>query len=237
MTGIAKYTTIRELRLFMPDRHIVNNAIDRSGAQLSDYDVVRKVEDHIDDASREMDGYLRRYLTIPIDPTVTPLSGTLTFTRGSRLVTGVTTLFSSELKIDDEVRPDSAENYRVIVESVVDDFSFMAQDVHYLEAPSPLSGSASVYEPNVPAEVEILVRGHLAYILWGRRGTNANNPMVDRERFYEKTIAEIKKGEFRIESVANGKQVEKPSVTKYYRYDGSRVRKTFTDRRVRDYLP
>jgi phage gp36-like protein len=214
---------------------MINIVIDRSGSTVSDYDVIMGLEGFISDASTELDGYLRRYTSTPINPTIITITGMLTFTRGNNIITGVGSSFLTELKEGDEVRPDGNENVRVIVDEVISDTKFESKDIYYGRV--DLTGTATIYIPNVPIEIRSLCRDHASYLLWNRRGVDSINPMKENEKKFSNLIEQIKNGEYRFETSVGREVAQKPTVTSFYSATGKPISKTFTDQSLRDFNP
>lgn len=61
-----KYTTLANVVQLMGERHAINCAVERSGALITDADVIASINDMIEFLSRELDGYLRGHTTVPI---------------------------------------------------------------------------------------------------------------------------------------------------------------------------
>jgi hypothetical protein len=226
MTGIAKYTTISDLEMAVPIRNLTNCCIDRSGASILDYDVIRNIEDFINKASGDLDAVLRRYTSIPIDPTITELTGTFKFGRGSLNVNITGGAATSELQRGDEIRPDSNEDVRLIVSSVTDDTKIVLKHVYYGE--TSLDSASSKYVSNVPKEVNELCTDHCSWLIWGRRTEDINNPMARKEIDYLRAIEEIRTGKFRFtKSGAVVKTI--PTVT------DTEIEKIMTDENLDDF--
>lgn len=207
--GSSKYTTITRLLRWMPERNVVNCAIDRSGASLADPDAVRAVEDIITAASDDLDGYLRDYMDVPIVPTVESLTGAFDLTSGSTEVTILGGAALSELAPGDEVRPDGMDNIRCVVATVDGDDAITLEHVYYGE--DATGAALSRYVTNVPSEIELLVRGHAAYLLWDRRKQDRDNPQAERERLFVKRVREIQEGRYKIRLVGGTVIARKPT--------------------------
>jgi len=199
LTGISKYCTITDLNMLDPERHLVNLVIDRAGSSIDDYDVVRNLERYISKASTDLEAILRRYTTVPIDPTITSLTGSFIFIRGDTTVNITGGAAISELAVGDEIRPDDQEDIRLIVAEINSDTEITLENVFYYEY--DLTGDASKYVPNVPKEVNQLVSDHCSWLVWARRTQAENNPHRDREADYQRALSDIKKGEYRFSTV------------------------------------
>lgn len=205
----ANYTCISHLLAIESERHLVNLAVERSGAELSDADVLAKLVEVIASASRDWDGYVRAHTPVPLEATVTALAGTLALTNGSRDVVGTGTLFLSELSEGDWIRADSEPDAVAVVKSVTDDTNLILQAAHY--GTTAAAASASIYDCGLPAEVEILVRDHVAYMLWARRGRlEGDNPHDGRERMFMARVRDVQRGKYRFETAGGAEVAEKP---------------------------
>ena len=228
MVGISKYTTIPDLIIDIPIRNQVNCMIDRAGASILDYDVVRNIEELINDISRDFDGILHRHADVPIAPTVTSLTGTFQYTRGSTAVTIVLGAAMTELVRGDQIRPDNDENIRLVVASVTDNTHIVLENVYYGEI--SLDSATSLYVNSVPDEVEILCRHHCAWLMWSRRTAKEDNPLIDKEEDYQRDLELIRIGKFQF--TLKGKTI-RPIPT----YTDTTVVKTFDDDSLEDYTP
>ena len=238
MTAISKYCTIQDLEILIPQAHLINLVIDRSGADIRDYDVIRQIEKYINVATADIEGELRRYRQTPFDPTITPLTGTFLFERGNEevILTGGV-LF--ELEIYDEFRPvfpvgysHHAPDLRMIVKEVESDTDgdyILCWNVFYHEYDLE-DFAASKYDFQIPKEVRDLVTGHCAFLIWERRTKGINNPMELQEERYRLAIQDIRDGKFRFERLGTITH-ELPNVTDF------EAVKTFTDTNLRDYRP
>jgi len=229
----------------MPLRHLVNLTIDRAGATINDYDVVARLEEFIATASAEIDGYLRRYTDMPIDPSVIPINGVITFTRSDSTVmaeTG-TGLFTEDLMrtgscaiTPSEVRPDCDPNYRMLVETITSDDEFEGHNVYY--GPTLTAVTASLYAPNIPTEIRYLCRDHTAYMLWARRTDADQNPLKDKEANFTKIMTAIQNKKYRFETIPGGQMVSvEPTLTKLVTNSGKSLERTFNDGSMRGYTP
>lgn len=228
MVGVSKYTTIPDLVIDIPTRNQVNCMIDRAGASILDYDVVRNIEELINDVSRDFDAILHRYADVPITPTVTALTGTFQFIRGSTAVTIVGGAATTELIRSDQIRPDDNENIRLVVASVTNDTAIVLENVYYGEA--SLNSTTSLYVNSVPDEVEILTRHHCAWLMWARRTPDEDNPLRKKEEDYQRDLELIRIGKFRF--TLKGVTIRIiPTLT------DTDVEKTFTDESLEDYTP
>lgn len=228
MVGVSKYTTIPDLGIDIPTRNQINCMIDRAGASILDYDVVRQIEEVINDASHELDSILHRYATVPIAPTVTQLTGTFVFIRGSTAVTIALGSATTELIRGDQIRPDNNENIRLVVATVTNDTEIVLENVYYGEA--DLNSASSLYVNSVPDEVEILCRHHAAWLIWARRTAKDENPLKDKEADYQRDLELIKKGEFRF--TLKGTEIRIIPV-----HTDVDVEKTFDDESLEDFIP
>ena len=61
------YTTISDLLKIESARHLINLSVDRSGALITDADVIATLNSIINDASREFDGYVLGHAPVPWD--------------------------------------------------------------------------------------------------------------------------------------------------------------------------
>lgn len=244
MTGISKYCTIQDLEALDAQEHLINCVIDRSGADIRDYDVVRQLEKYINGASADFEGEMRRYRSVPFDPTITSLTGLFFFERGSEdvIVTGADL---SEFHIYDEIRPDLFPDLRMIVKEIGSDTDgdyLVCFNVFYHEydirttPPSILiphttdGAAASKYDFIIPKEVRELVAGHCAFTIWERRAKGVNNPRELEESRYRTAIMDIREGLFRFDR--SGTVTHKiPAKT----YDDAE--KVFTDKNLSDYRP
>jgi len=137
-----KYTTIANVALLMGERHLVNCAVERSGALITDADVIASVEEVIETVSRELDGFLRGHVEVPFDD----------------ISTG-----------------------------------------------------------NVSDDVEVLVRGYVAYRMWARRGRfDKDNPHYDEKKLFFQRVDMVQRGRWRFDTVTGKEVAQKPV---YYETD------------------
>lgn len=226
---LSKYVTIRQIvDALLSERHLINLVVDRSGASITDTDVIKLVEDFITRQSRTFDGYLRGYCKTPILPRTTGLTGELTMTPGSRIVTGVGTEFTNELQVNDEIRLDAETWARVHVASIQDDENLTTHFVYY---GAGIQGSASVYDSRIPDEVSVPLAGHIAWVVWQRRGRyEGDNPFEAENRQYLQLVRDIQNGRYRFESPEKREVSQKPTRT-------HRSNAVMTDSRLEDFIP
>lgn len=211
------------------ERYLINCAIDRSGAVITDSDVIKRLETMITTESRLVDGFLRGHVEVPINPTVTALTGTFTFSNGSTELTGVGTSFSTELSIGDEIRLDDEPNIRAHIKSITDDLNASLEFVYYGTVEV---GTANLYVTNVPEEVDNALARHMSWKLWQRRGrTGDDNPHYADEMFFRTLMKDIKEGRYRFDTATNKEISKKPT-----HYDES-IEFTMTDSALSDYIP
>ena len=87
-------------------------------------------------------------------------------------------------------------------------------------------------EDEVPAQVELLVRGYTLWLLWERRGRREeDNPHEARKKIFDKTVEKIQTGRIRFE-LDDGTEVN----TKLVETDTT-VENTFDDDSFGDYTP
>src|SRR3990172_7975008 len=225
----SKYTTISHLRNRISDRNMSNLMVDRSTANFDDVDVVKAVEDLIIAASDDFDGYVRGHIDVPIQPSVSSLTGTFTFTEGSTDVSITGGAALTELSVGDEIRPDIASDYRGIVEFVTDDDNVVLVDIYY--GLTLADEAASKYVHNVPSEIELLVRGHACYLMWARRKEDLNNPKRDKEQLFMRRVDEIQRGSYKI------KLVDDEVVSDKHELTDKTVKSSFTDDSMGGFFP
>lgn len=225
-----KYTTIKQLvRVMLSEKHLINCVIDRSGALITDSDVISAIEDIITEESRYMDGFLRGHAqTVPIQPTATILTGALTLVNGSTEIIGVGTAFTTELLVGDEIRLDAEDNIRLHIKSISGDLLAYSEYVYY---GTLLTGDYSKYVSNVPAEINNALARHTAWKLWQRRGRIDDNPFQGDEDYFRQLVKDIKAGLYRFATTGGAEVSKKPT-----RYD-STTTFTMSDSNMGDYLP
>ena len=69
-----KYTKISLLQGWESNRHLCNLAVDRTGAVITDADVIASLGALIETASRDFDGHVEGYADVPLDDIDTPLA-------------------------------------------------------------------------------------------------------------------------------------------------------------------
>jgi len=227
------YTTITQLRdTILNDNHLVACIVDRSGALITDSDVVRLLDNFIYKESRLFDGYLRGFLEVPIQPTVTSLTGSITMVNGSRVILGVGTLFLTELEVGMEIRLDDEDNCRVIISSISTDLEAICEDSYY---GTLLTGTFSKYVGNIPEEISGLISGHLGWKLWQKDGRyEENNPFASEEAEYRRLAKEIRKGNYRFDTAVGEEITTKPS---YYNTDVNIDDAVMSDSNLGGYIP
>jgi hypothetical protein len=220
MTGRSLYCTIQDLELIESRDKLINLVADLSSRQITDYTVVRNLDGYIAGATKDFEGILRRYMTVPFIPTVTALTGTFTFNRGSEDA-DITGGDLEELPIYTEVRPDAFPDIRLIVkETGVDSGGNLVTfwDVFYHEFNLP-GAAASKYEWFIPGEVREIIAGYTLWKLWERRQAGDNNPRLDRKVLYDSLVEQIKEGEFRFDregELVHPKPSQSPEATSVY---------------------
>jgi len=206
--------------------------VDRSGALITDSDVVRLLDNFIYKESRLFDGYLRGFLEVPIQPTVTSLTGSITMVNGSRVILGVGTLFLTELEVGMEIRLDDEDNCRVIISSISTDLEAICEDSYY---GTLLTGTFSKYVGNIPEEISGLISGHLGWKLWQKDGRyEENNPFASEEAEYRRLAKEIRKGNYRFDTAVGEEITTKPS---YYNTDVNIDDAVMSDSNLGGYIP
>lgn len=195
----------------LSERHLINCVIDRSGAVITDSDVIANVEEIITSESRYLDGFLRGHTSVPIQPTVTSLTGTVTLVNGSTEINGTLTLFLTELSVGDEIRLDDEDNVRLHIKSIDSDILAYAEYVYYGQL---LTGAYSKYVSNVPDEVNNALSRHTAWKLWQRRGRIDDNPHQGDEEYFRMLMKDIKNGLYRFETSGGNEVSKKPTIYK-----------------------
>lgn len=227
------YTTIKQLKRIMTnERHLINTVIDRAGAQITDSDVVATLDDRIYSQSRIFDGYLRGHVEVPILPTATALTGTITMVNGQRTLTGALTLFLTELAIGDEVRLDAETDNRVHVASIYSDTSATLEYSYY---GSINTGAYSKYVSNIPAEIEIILAGRVAWFLWQYCGRKFDvNPHRAENDQFIKAAVDIQEGRWRFDTSAGTEIAQKPT---YYDLTADITAASMSDDNLKGYMP
>lgn len=157
------YTTIGNLLKIESERHLINLCVDRSGAAISDADVISTLNAIIDDASREFDGYVLGHAPVPWD-----------------------------------------------------DYA------------------------DVPASVEVIVRGYAAYLLWARRGRiETDNPHQWRFKYFMDRVRDIQRGLWKFDLISGHTVANKPVDYETDRAEGevSRIEagRRMTDTSLKEY--
>jgi len=179
-----RYTTIERLALSQGERDLAD-ACDQTGQSEIDAELVQqKLLDIIYMASRTVDGYLLKHMTIPIPETITALTvGTsITMTNGSHAVVGVGTLFLTELTEGDEIYLVDDENYWFgVVDSITDDLNLVLK--YQYNGLTVIATIANKRQIVVPGWVELHARNYALYEVWRLRGRkDEDNPWAeDRE--------------------------------------------------------
>jgi hypothetical protein len=206
------YTTIKQLRQIMTnERHLVNTVIDRSGALITDSDVVSILDTRIETQSRIFDGYLRGFVEVPILPTASVLTGAITMVNGQRTLTGAGTLFTTELAVGNEIRLDAETDCRVHIASIFDNTHATLEYSYY---GTINAGDFSKYVSNIPPEVDIILAGRVAYFLWQYCGRKfeVNPHKAENDQFL--VLADrIRNGDYRFDT-STGEEIS-PKPTQY----------------------
>lgn len=63
---------------------------------------------------------------------------------------------------------------------------------------------------DVPADLEVLVRGYVAYRMWSKRYPDDKNPHVEAKKLYFKRIEMVQRGRYRFETASGDQVAEKP---------------------------
>lgn len=176
-----RYTTIERLVLSQGERDLAD-ACDRTGQSEIDAELVQqKLLDIVYMASRTVDGYLLKHMTIPIPEVLTALTvaTSITMTNGSHAVVGVGTTFLTDLTEGDEVYAVDDEDYWfVVVDSVTDDLNFVAK--YQYNGITVVATEANKRQITVPGWVELHVRNYALYEVWRLRGRKEeDNPWGD----------------------------------------------------------
>ncbi len=236
------YSNIALLKETESDQHLVNLVVDRSNGLLLDEDVEEQLMRNIALASREFDGYVRGHLTVPTEPVIVELTGTMVFTNGSDIVTGTGTLFEAEVEVEDWIQPQDNINAICLVREVTSDTE-LRLTCKYFGATIPGGDSdgpkANIYDSGVADEVLEMVTGYTCYRLWMRRGrTDENNPFVNYKDLFLSRVKEIQKGKYRFDSPDEGEIAEKPSYSGD-KYDGGSggASYEFTDESLEGHIP
>jgi hypothetical protein len=179
------------------ERHLINTCVDRAGASISDSDVIGTLDKRIFTQSRFFDGYLRGFMEVPILPSISPLTGSITMVNGQRSLVGVATLFLTELAVGDEIRLDAETDNRVHIGSIASDTSATLEYSYY---GTINTGVFSKYVSNIPEEVNILLAGRVAWSLWQYSGRKFEvNPHKSENDQFLKLALDIQEGRWRFE--------------------------------------
>ena len=227
------YTTIKNLKQIMTnERHLINTVIDRSGAQITDSDVVAILDARIYTQSRFLDGYLRGHVEVPILPTATALTGTITMVNGQRTLVGVATAFTTELAVGDEIRLDTETDNRVHIATI---FSDVSATLEYSYYGSINTGAFSKYVSNIPPELEIILAGRVAWSLWQYCGRKLDvNPHKAENDQFIKAAVDIQNGVWRFDTAAGTEIAQKPT---YYDLLADITTASMSDENLKDYMP
>lgn len=77
----------------------------------------------------------------------------------------------------------------------------------YLRGHTPVP----IAEVDVPDDLEVLIRGYVAYRMWARRGRyDDKNPHNDGKKLYFERIKQVQKGRWRFETAGGDEVAEKP---------------------------
>ena len=176
-----RYTTIERLVLSQGERDLAD-ACDRTGQSKIDAELVQqKLLDIIYMASRTVDGYLLKHMTIPIPEVITALTvGTsITMTNGSHAVTGILTTFLTDLTDGDEIYLVDDEDYWFgVVDTVTDDLNLVLK--YQYNGITTVATEANRRQITVPGWVELHTRNYALYEVWRLRGRKIeDNPWGD----------------------------------------------------------
>lgn len=211
----VRYTCIPQLLQIESERHIKSLSVTRSEPLLSDSDVLQALNDSIDSSSRDWDGYVLGHMDTPVDPAVISITGKMSFTNGSPLVTCTETSddptsFTTEITEEDWIYAESNPDAIVIVKKIIDDFTLQLTAPYYGITASGNAGF--IYDPLIDPVIQKLVRDHVVYQLWANKGRpDEQNPHAWRLKMYISKVTDIQKGLYRFKTPGDKVIAKKPT--------------------------